>query len=334
MLNEIGEYKQYTLSPEELAACKNRRLKQYTLIKQKFGGLERAMTIIARHFIFKTSVVDFDEKAEKELREILKAWCGFKHEAKTSLPEHFEGWLNNYIRIFLSEKVQSYLDAEKNPTDLKSAIENISLNNAPTAEIKNLLGALDKLSKKNTIFSKSLFGGLDAKGDTPFRAITYDKVIANALLAGKLRRYYLVCDEELFQTKKIFKSDKRDKKLSAKDKDMVLKMTAEYLLQRRYTSQEFVATNNANIINWLSVPEKSERLAIKRGNYLLAETEEKIFEIGDEIEGLGVTKIKLCHEWKKHFSLVEDDDNLDSKLGRIFFSDIGSGEFLKENVRY
>lgn len=310
MLNEIGEYEQYTLSPEEIAACRNRRLKQYTLIKQKFGGLERAMTIIARHFIFDTPV-GFNEK---EVREILKAWCGFNHEAKTILPEHFYGWLNNYIRILLSEKVQS---------------------NAPTAEIKNLLKALDELPGKEKDFSKNLFDGLDAKGDIFFRAITYDKVIANAFLAGKLCRYYLVCDEELFNTKKIFKLGKRGQKLSAKDKDMVLKMTAEYLLQRQYTSQEFIMTNNANMINWLSGSEKSERLAIKRGNYLLSETEEKIFEVGDKIERLGVTKIKLCHEWAKHFSLVKDDsDNLDDKLGRIFFSDVGSDEFLKANVRY
>ena len=81
LLNEIGEYEQYTLSIEELLSCKNRRLERYNLIKNALSGLERAMTIIARHFIFGTSV-GFNEF---ELREILKAWCGFKHEAKTTL---------------------------------------------------------------------------------------------------------------------------------------------------------------------------------------------------------------------------------------------------------
>ena len=99
MLNEIGEYEQYTLSLEKLLNYKNRRLK-YCNIKNNFSGLERVMTIIARHFIFDTPI-GFDEN---ELREILKAWCGFNHEAKTILPEYFYGWLNNYIkRVLLFE---------------------------------------------------------------------------------------------------------------------------------------------------------------------------------------------------------------------------------------
>ena len=342
MLNEIGEYEQYTLSPEELLACKNRRLKRYTLIKQDFGGLERAMTIIARHFIFDTPI-GFNEN---ELREILKAWCGFKHEAETTLPEHFEGWLNNYIsRVLLAETLQGCLNDENFSTDLKALIEKISRKpdfdareylkalkdfdsaHVDVSQIKNLLEALTKLLNKNKTWSKNYFDSLNAKN---FRGITYDKVIANALSAGKLRRRRLVCDEELFATKRILKKD--GKKISAKDKDTVLKMTAEYLLQRRRTEQKFIVTNNADMTNWLLSSVKSEDLSAKRDQYMLAGSKEKVFEIGEIIGGINVIKVKLNPEWASHFRLIEDDDELDNNRGRIFFGDTGSSEALKENV--
>ena len=261
MLNEIGEYEQYTLSPKELLNCKNRRLKHCN-IKNSFSGLERVMTIITRHFIFDTPV----GSEENELRELLKAWCGFKHKAKTILPEHFNGWLNNYIkRVLAFETAYDCLTYERLPTDLKTVIEkfladrdfevkeslaileNFKFTNDDVpkrlkenvGKLKNLLKALNELPDKGKNFSKNLFGGVDAKGDTPFRAITYDRIIANALLEGKLRCYRLACDQEIFETEIILKDGK---KLSAKDKDIILKMTAEYLLQRRNSNQEFIVT--------------------------------------------------------------------------------------------
>ncbi|MBR0261265.1 MAG: hypothetical protein IJQ85_05675 [Selenomonadaceae bacterium] len=345
MLNEIGEYEQYTLSPEELLACKNRRLKHCN-IKNSFSGLERVMTTITRHFIFDTPV----GSNENELREILKAWCGFNHEAKTILPEHFDGWLKNYIkRVLAFETACACFEYERFPDDLKTVIEkflagrdfdikeslaileNLEFTNDDvprkikdnTGKFKNLLEALDELPDKDKNFSKNLFGSLDAKGDTPFRAITYDRIIANALLAGKLRCYCLACDEELFETRIILK---KGKKLSAKDKDVVLKMTAEYLLQRRNSNQEFIVTNNANMMNWLA-GEKPD--CSKRENYAFAKTKEKLFEI-IKIEGINATKVKLHPEWARHFRLIED--GIDEKWGRIFFSDNGSSEPLQENV--
>ena len=346
MLNEIGEYEQYTLSPKELLACKNRRLKHCN-IRNGFSGLERVMTIITRHFIFDTSVGSDDN----ELREILKAWCGFKHKAKTPLPEHFDGWLKNYIkRVLVFETALACFRYEKLPSDLKTVIgkfladrdfelkESIATlesfeftdGDVPkrlkenTGKLKNLLKALDELPDKGKNFSKNLFGGLDAKGDTPFRAITYDRIIANALLEGKLRCYCLTCDEELFKTEIILKGGK---KLSTKDKDIILKMTAEYLLQRRNSDQEFIVTNNANMINWIA-GEKPD--CSKRESYTFAETKEKLFEI-TKIDGINTTKVKLAPKWAKHFRLIEDGSN--DKWGRIFFSDNGSSEPLKESVQ-
>ena len=366
LLNEIGEYEQYTLSPQKISTCEYPRLKYFTLIKSDFSGLERAMTIVARHFLFsgsdsapRTRDDDLDE-----LREILKAWCGFKNEAH-DLPPDFNGWLPNYIRLaILSDKIKicrekiSNLESEELQAALSDLLDKISaqenakglaeplaefesfkvahenelkkIKDAPT-QIVASMKAIIVLAGKNKIFSKNLFGSLTGKDKIPFRAITYDRVIANALLAGKLRRYYLVCDEDLFRAKKILKDGK---KLSATDTDMVLKMTAEYLLKRQHTSQEFTETNNSNIVNWLVGTRKPEKF--ERDSYVLAESEENIFELRKVNLGkINALKVKLHPEWTKHFRLVEDgtfDD--DSILGRIFFSDAGSSEPLRKGVKY
>ena len=49
MLNEIKEFEQYTERP--VSEGKG-RLKYVTLLKEKLAGIERAMTVIARHYIF------------------------------------------------------------------------------------------------------------------------------------------------------------------------------------------------------------------------------------------------------------------------------------------
>ena len=262
LLNEIGEYEQYTLSPQEIAACKYPRLKYFTLIKRDFSGLERALTIVARHFLFNDDAPRTSDSELSELREILKAWCGFRNEAQ-NLPSYFDGWLVTYIRYaFLNEKINSCrekishlesVDLQAILTDLleqffvqykpeEFSVPLAKLESLMTAQgdeledimeglkqIVTLLRAQIKLSVKNKNFSKNLFGSLNKQGDTPFRAITYDRIIANALLAGKLRRYYLVCDDELFRAKKILKGTRN---LSTTDVDMILKMILFKSLRR------------------------------------------------------------------------------------------------------
>ena len=364
LLNEIGEYEQYTLSPQMIAACEYPRLKYFTLIKRDFSGLERALTIVARNFLFNDDAPRTSDSELGELREILKAWCGFRNEAQ-NLPPHFDGWLVTYIRYaFLNEKINSCREkisclesvelqatltdlfekfsAQDKPEEFSVPLAKLeSLMTAQSEELKDIMEGLKqivtllraqiKLSVKNKNFSKNLFGSLNKQGDTPFRAITYDRIIANALLAGKLRRYYLVCDDELFRTKKILKGTK---KLSATDADMILKMTAEYLLQRRHTSQEFTETNDSNLMNWLVGSRKPENFA--RDSYVFADSGEKIFEVRKvNLGGINALKIKLHPDWTSHFILAEDGTgNYDSIFGRIFFSDAGSSEPLREGVKY
>lgn len=356
MLNEIGEFAHYTMSTQEISACQNLRLKYLTLIKREFSGLERPLTIVARHFLFYADGQTI--RGESELRKILKTWCGFDDE-----PHQIKAWLPNYIlTVFVSKNVKTcieklaLLESDDFRDEFTALLKKIpdryndeaeisevltafdvfkathverlkSLGNEPT-QIAASLKALAKLPGKNKNFSKSLFGALTAKGDTPFRAITYDRIIANAFLAGKLRRFYLESDEELFASKKILKDTR---KLSPNDKDMILKMTAEYLLKRRDCSQEFVETNDSNILNWMVGARKPENFA--RDSYMLAERDENIFEVRKvNPDGINALKIKLNPDWTKHFRLVEDCD--EESLGRIFFADAGSCERLAQGVLY
>ena len=111
-------------------------------------------------------------------------------------------------------------------------------------------------------------------------------------------------------------------------------MTAEYLLKRRNSPQLFTETNDLNMVNWLAVDKKPENF--DREKYRLAVSGENIFDVRKvNLDGINATKFKLHPDWTKHFRLVEDTgDNLEEKLGRIFFSDAGSSEKLKECVRY
>ena len=81
------------------------------------------------------------------------------------------------------------------------------------------------------------------------------------------------------------------------------------------------------MMNWL-VGEKPD--CSKRENYMFAETKEKLFEI-IKIDRIDAIKVKLHSEWAKHFRLIEDGS--DEKWGRIFFSDNGTSEPLREIVQ-
>ena len=95
MLNEILEFEQYTKRP--ITEGKG-RLKYVTLLKEKLGGIERAMTVIARHYIFDgKSGNKFNAEEEEKVREILKAWCGFN----TAVEVDEKDWLKNYIKDIL-----------------------------------------------------------------------------------------------------------------------------------------------------------------------------------------------------------------------------------------
>lgn len=407
MLNEIKEFEQYTTKPEDE---EKHRLKYITLLKEKLGGIERAMTVIARHYIFDGEYGgDFDVEKEEKVREILKAWCGFNSTAEVAEKD----WLKDYIKqVFLDtavdrckttiknatieesekEKLLSLLDKKelvsgiplfKNDEEMKKADEPIITNNKGNKnkkitirnveELKRILKNYSELNKettydinvihfaiqalyllsfKNRSFSHKLYYAETTKTDNDLKSITYERIIANALELGKLETYYLVCEKDLFEaglaskktTKKentttilpLPKGSKKDITSHKNARDLILKITASYLLQKNIllknnTEQDYVYYNQADIKNWL-VLEKAE----------IGSKGLSIFRYGKEKDPAplfnvttisnNVSKLKVHSEWIKNFRLIKAEDIKNLKSGLIYYSDCGAGECLEKHV--
>lgn len=297
MLNEIGEFYQYTSTNPF-----GNRLKYHTLIKGSFAGLERAMTIIARRVIFGLgNDVQLDVRKQKDFDEVkrcLQIWCRFINEEDPRVPT---GWLPDYIKCMRS----------------------------PEKSSKKIDECLDKLSGKKRQFAYSIY--FIPKDKNIFRALNYDRVIANALLGGILKKKYLLC--RFTNELKKFPAKWRLKK-----KDIVLKLTAFYLLQRQFTDQSFVVFNKANFENWM-YSGKSENLDLTQFQMCFdGKSEEALFEeITDPV--IKVVKLRINTNWLKHFKLVDESElNADmakpENEGAIFFSDTGGAEPLQEKKFY
>lgn len=375
MMNEIGEYKQYTVSLDSPANFKNHRLKYYTLIKNSFAGLERALTIIARQQIFGDS--DEPKGFNVDLvKDCLRSWCGFKTVgSETRIPPDLKDWLPNYIRKnFLQECINGLAKQELSDqslyTEFLGILDNLSkekdveqmkiilkeLKNfqdknkgkswtddfkTETERIKKIIEKLDELALRAALFDKGLFTVRVDDANT-FRAINYDRVIANALLLGKLRNYCLKSTES-FDVRKFTDKKASGKKVSKGQLDMVLKITAFYLLQKKFSDQRFVPFNNLNMLNWLSTQTKPEKWELEEYRFCVksdnAENSswEPIFEFQNLTGKLKLKKISLHEEWLKKFQLIKykDSDDLKrcsydpNKGEQIFYSNTGGSEALQ-----
>lgn len=375
MLNEIKEFEQYTFQLNSVFDKKDCRLKYATLFPF-FSGLERALTIIARWYIFKDGKErnDFNEENTKE---ILKAWCGFNPEV--SLPEItlLKDWLPWYIKnAFLKDKLQVSKDTMgaiigKNEENKILSLLKGMVFDASDTELFEKLKEIDKIEKKLVDDSliknndglkgvKKIIQGLETLKNKKFdvnmfslsyqyladlnnyKKITYDRIIANALNIGRLEQYYLVCKIDPFKEKLISKvtGKRTTKTLNDTDKDILLKITASYLLRRKRTTQHFLEFNIVDLENWL--PLLDPKLDNKKlGKYKFGESLETLFLfdiVGPSIDKgnnenqkkVGnVTKISIHPEWIRLFKVVaaQNLDNIEN-TGSIFYSDLGSAHYL------
>lgn len=302
MLNEIGEFEQYTNT-----APFGNRLKYNTLIKGTFSGLERAMTMIARRVIFglNNELQLNVEKAEdfEAVEKCLQIWCGFSEDDDPRIPN---GWLKAYLQnmlILYKGKPQS---------------------------IKKINERRQELSDKEKNFKRSIFFISEKNA---FRAINYERIIARAVLLGQLKRYYLFCRFTEDDLKRLRPEDRKFLK-----KDVVLKLTAYYLLEKCFTDQSWVIFNKANFENWMSSG-KVENLHLENFTVCFDEEFEALFE-EKMVPNVNVVKLRVNPTWLKHFRLIEESELNDEMAkpenkGGIFFSDTGGGaDPLKENKRY
>ena len=354
MLDELLEYEQYiSVSPDE--DC--RRLKYSTLLNLSkdnisFAGLERALTIVARGYIFRhDDAADFDEERERDAKEALKAYCGFPHddapdteELEDKLPQYLrQGFLTDALAELGDSPIAEGLTADTPTEDLRRAQERIAVAATTAKKDKsadyrglNLLHlavcAIVELADKKGQFARGLYGGYSTKND--FKLISFARILADAYNAGKLRRRRMACDANPFAKGFAAKFTAKDnltpnsagKKINtANDRDFLLKMTAAYLLAKN--DGEFAEINQTDVANWLiKKDQKFEADTINK--YRMANTREEIFAM-QKISG-SVKKYRLNPEWAKHFWLVEDGDEptKDKRRAKILYEDCGSGAGL------
>lgn len=363
MLDEIREYDEYTLPMEHFIDENRRRLKYASFVKDGLSGMERAMTIIARRHLFGDGE-SLPAHSADECREVLKAWCGFGFEKAIPAAAALAGWAPRYLRhIFLKEALDRVHEtAEELPetggkflTALTSispddpleslrgkeaAIDSLiheargqNVNITYLTRIKYCIKALTELRGKASYYAKSLFDVENAapKRDNDYKSISYDKIIADAYELGPLRQRYLVYEGAHPLSSQIRKRTKRrldGKNLLENEQDVVLKLTAAYLLQQ-YGSNRYAVVNKVEIANWLTAKDyKMEHLE----DFLLAPSLEPLFETPKSIGG-NVKKIGLHPDWIKRFQIADAHEfDPTENQGLIFMSDLGTGTHLQDGT--
>ena len=365
MLDELQEYQEYTYDLEEKDMPV--RLKHSTLITGKNGGLARALTIIARHFLFENFLNEPDYVVKT--KTVLKQWLG-----QTTVDKGFTGeearlynWLPEYIvRKLLFPQIHDLKEAlelcplSKTEKEMMTNCVTAILYSDSLAEKKrtaeileskrellgekdkgicnailNIVGYLDILSKRS--FDTSVYS---VSSENDIHLIRLDNVIANAIHAGKLRRYYLAFDET-----HLSHVEKTRGKISANDRDVIYKMTACCVLAMsdrgkkkivRTTSQYI---NGADFCNWLIIKKcgREKLLTYQYKNMPLFEHTSLAGyqQIGME-KRQNIKKIRLCQEWFTDggFEILRDENDINIYLknhpkGKVF-ADCGAGKALKD----
>lgn len=225
-----------------------------------------------------------------------------------------------------------------------------SIRYAPVYRIMHALDTLNGRFGRNG-FNRALFNtNLNRIEKNDFKRVTYEKIIADAICAGPLKRRYLVCRKEdlsaigyesskgiryPFTKGKKKNGESRWSEPTKKKADLIRKIVSAYLLEQNSRNVDGLIEGSApvnltDIANWLTGSNGIDSLKryTVEGRPLIAT---------EPIDNVAVVKIdsqwmKDC-DWK-----VIEEDQLDEFLTACpegtFYSDHGSGEYLKKNVRY
>lgn len=185
---------------------------------------------------------------------------------------------------------------------------------------------------KNKQFARGIFP-VDCKSDNDLNAIRYDHILSEAFRMGRLRRYYLVCDEEpqsLMQTEIKKLSDTNSlANLRKGDLDSILKITAYYLLQRGNSDQEYIFVTMTDVCNWISRNAQNSRKQCFSRYYFRGV--EPLIAYRDMANNR--SKLSINGEWIGHFSIVEANEWKTDKDGKHYFmSDGGYSKSLLDGL--
>ena len=214
--------------------------------------------------------------------------------------------------------------------------------------VSKILGTLDELNSrfKQDAFNKALFDRRLRKDDhNDYKKIMYDKIIADAITEGPLKRYYLVCSYQglsqvTFQTgKKIScpfrRAEHKWSEPTKRKADLLMKTIAAVLLEQRARKADhpykgFVPVNRTNIANWLASSSGTDSLS----KYYI---DNRFFLKTESFDN--VSAFEIDSEWMTSCGwMVVAEEELDQYLkehpNAEFYSDYGAGTYLRKNERY
>lgn len=382
MLNEWLEYAQYTYLPEGKTGPA--RLKQKTICN-KLAGITRAMTIVARKHMFEYDGPDRFAYVKKEIRmwcgdisaeeaesitccwlpEYLIRILGMKHldaleNAVNERAEETDG--SEYNRIshtlcafrkdfdsvhFRDSRIREKL--EKEAEELKKLCKDLDKEISQSCtSLYKVTCALHTLNSRFSSrgFSKRMFDTRIIKSEqNDFKQVVYDRILADALVEGPLKRYYLVCKENglsliTYESEQNNRSvvagpeDKWSPRMKTKA-DIILKATAVYLLELNARDSAgcyggMVPVNKTDLYNWIVSNTNLDTLH----HYYIDNRQLFIDECKANVSYLGIDSAWMQSCGWKVIAEEELDSYLEKNPDAVFYSDFGSTEYLRKNVRY
>lgn len=356
MLNEIKEYEQYSfpiITSDKNYVFSMSRLKRRSLINNSFSGIDRAMLMVARYWMF---------SYERETAlTALKLWCGTKSVPEGSLAETLRNWFPDYIRYSLMQaRLDDFMTKKESsnpscPDELCNLVERLK----PKLELKNLQACVSDIesfvmdsgskqifniynqnikpvtkcveklrafSGKPQDFDKKMFNSNEQNVDkNDMKAITYEGVLAKAFYAGPLKRFYLCCDDCSLLDSNAY---------TKQQMDMILKTISAFLLNknRNNPNQKWAFISKTDIVNWLVDFNRADKYMPEELGYVNG-TKTTIFQT--QKVSRNCVKLKVHDEWIKHFSIVEESFfNEEDWENGVFFRDDGSQSYLVKNKIY
>jgi len=201
-----------------------------------------------------------------------------------------------------------------------------------------ILSLIDKDSQYESAMYRKNTGKDYIRND--INKIRYDKIVANAINEGPLRKRYLVCKTNDLGIKSITEKNPEGKKLNNGQIDRMLKLAAAWLIKKDEAPE---GTNNvlitkADVSNWTKSKNKLEPDETDKYRF----NNEKVFCFTRVTGNLSsLTKMRLNPKWMERMDFhIVDEDKLDDFLSEHpdykFFKDLGCGKYIQdgENKRY
>ena len=262
MLNEKEELTQYI---GKVNTCN--RLISWSFFYKHRGGIPRALTILARHYLYDvyryaSLRADKQKTAREKVKHLLAAWCGFDFiegseefiDGELIEKDDLAAWLPRYL---LAHPYQN-----ANMDFMKNEILSFRQERAKKWYVKEQKDIYQLVNHTFSIHSVNLY-----------------TIIADAVNQGPLLVWELVYDEEAFS---------RDIALTSTHKKYILCIISAYLLALGDTPPDGqpILLNNVDLANWM------EYASLARGNHF-----EKIL---DKVSG-SISYSDKCYIIQKQF---------------------------------